>query len=216
MTDLSPEEDDRLMLALQGGDGAAFAALVARHEPRLLGFFSRRLHDRQLAEDLTQETFLRLHEHYYDYLPRRAFRAWLFRIAYHILVDKTRKRSNDVLIRASRGRAEDGEDSLAWIEAEQRSPDLEAAETELVRLVHKIAPTLPLEQWMTFSLYHFEGLTLPAIADVMETSVPTTKGRLRLARQKLREELKKHGYEPPWSPSDELDADSPAGGPNDR
>jgi len=56
---------------------------------------------------------------------------------------------------------------------------------------------IPEEQRLTFTLHHYAGLSLPEVADVMETSLPTTKSRLRLAREKLKEKLGQRGVSDP-------------------
>lgn len=84
------DEDDELMLRLQEGDESAFERLVERHQPPLIGFFHRQLRDWQLAEDLSQETLLRIHATAWDYLPRGIFKAWMYRIARNLLIDTTR------------------------------------------------------------------------------------------------------------------------------
>ena len=106
------DEDDELMLRLQGGDRHAFAELVQRHQSPLIGFFFRQLRDWQLGEDLSQETLLRIHNTAWDYLPRGLFKAWMYRIARNLLIDTTRKRSHDALVRSVRSRPGlDGDES---------------------------------------------------------------------------------------------------------
>jgi RNA polymerase sigma-70 factor (ECF subfamily) len=190
------DEDDDLMYRLQGGERDAFEALVDRHQSSLMGFFIRHLRDPQLAEDLTQETMLRVYNQSWDYLPRGCFRGWMFRIARNLLIDSTRRRSHDALVRAVRGRSEE-EDHLAGIVGEVVSAEQRANEHEVSRAVDAILPDLPEEQRITFILYHFAELSLPEIADAMEANLPTTKSRLRLAREKLRERLKERGIEDP-------------------
>ena len=192
------DEDDTLMLALQGGDRTAFDRLVSRHQPALIGFFMRRLRDVQLAEDLAQETLLRVYNASWDYLPRGTFRGWMFRIARHLLIDNTRRRSHDALVRASGSRSSDGDDGLSYVVGLQASPEDSANLLEVVETVDQILPLLPEDQKLTFILYHFAGLSLPNIADAMEANLPTTKSRLRLAREKLREQLLQRGFRDPW------------------
>ena len=67
--------DDELMLLVQAGEDRAFERLVERHQGPLWGFFFRNVRDAQLAEDLTQETLLKLYNQAWDYLPRGKFRA---------------------------------------------------------------------------------------------------------------------------------------------
>jgi RNA polymerase sigma-70 factor (ECF subfamily) len=192
------DDDDALMLALQGGERTAFDRLVERHQHALIGFFIRHLRDVQLAEDLTQETLLRVYNQSWDYLPRGTFRGWLFRIARNLLIDSTRRRSHDAILRAVRTRSGDGDDGLTRVTGDETDPEDLARQAELTRAVDNSLPLLPEDQRITFILYHFASLSLPEIADAMESNLPTTKSRLRLAREKLRERLKDHGIRDPW------------------
>lgn len=192
-----PNEDDALMLRLQEGDRQAFDQLVMRHQPALMGFFVRHLSDRQLAEDLTQETLLKVYYQAWDYLPRGRFRGWLFRIARNLLIDSTRRRSHDALVRAIGSEDHDGEDRLATLEGREPLPERLADQHEVTAEVESLLPELPEEQKLTFLLYHFAGLSLPEIAEALETNLPTTKSRMRLARQKLQELLKERGFQDP-------------------
>lgn len=197
------DEDDACMLRMQDGDRRAFDEIVQRHQSPLIGFFIRNLRDTQLAEDLTQETLLRVYNQSWDYLPRGTFRAWMFRIARNALIDCTRRRSHDALVRAIRcsGATED-DDGLSRIQEDESGPLERADQGEMVRLVNTILPELPEEQRLTFQLYHFEELSLPEIADVMESNLATCKSRLRLAREKLREKLQERGVADPGLPED--------------
>lgn len=191
------DEDDQLMLRLQEGDRTAFDGLVERHRYALLGFFFRNTRDIQLSEDLTQDTLLKVYNQAWDFLPRGAFRGWMFRIARNLLIDNTRRRSHDALVRAVRGRQGEEDDGLARIEGRGKSSEEEAEQRELAALVDATLPLLPDEQRQTFVMHHFDGLSLPEVAVAMETSLPTCKSRLRLAREKLRDKLKERGvYDP--------------------
>lgn len=192
------DEDDACMLRMQGGDRRAFEDLVERHQSALVGFFIRHLRDAQLAEDLTQETLLRVYNQSWDYLPRGSFRGWMFRIARNLLIDSTRRRSHDALVRAVRcsGATED-DDGLARIMGDDVAPVDRANQREIVRLVDEVLPELPDDQRSTFILYHYMSLSLPEIADATECNLPTCKSRLRLAREKLREKLLSRGVTDP-------------------
>jgi RNA polymerase sigma-70 factor (ECF subfamily) len=73
-----------------------------------------------------------------------------------------------------------------YLSAEQKADHAEFVDTAL--------QDLPEEQRLTFTLHHFAGLSLPEVAEVLETSVPTTKSRLRLAREKLSDRLTQKGF----------------------
>ena len=195
------DEDDELMLRLQGGDEHAFEELVRRHQSPLIGFFHKHLRDWQLGEDLSQETLLRIHSTAWNYLPRGLFKAWMYRIARNLLIDTTRKRSHDALVRSvrssSRPNDDDREDILARLSGEFPLPDEQAEQREFAQVVDDLLPQIPEDQRLTFILFIYAGLSLPEIAEAMEANLPTTKSRLRLAREKLREKLAAKGIVDP-------------------
>lgn len=193
--DHSSLTDDQLMVRLQTGESRAFDTLVARYQGQLLGFFFRNTRDRQMSEDLAQETFLRLHNQSWDFLPVGKFRGWLYRLARNLLIDNVRRQSHDALIKAVTGKQEDEEDGLARLTEEILSPDSHADIREMAAIVDDLLRQLPEEQRLTFLLHHYGGLTLVEVADAMEANVPTTKSRLRLAREKLQEKLRARGIE---------------------
>jgi RNA polymerase sigma-70 factor (ECF subfamily) len=195
-------DDDRLMIRLQEGDRTAFDALVDRHQSDLFGFFVKNTRDPALAEDLTQDTLLKVYNLSWDYLPLGRFRGWLFRIARNLLIDTVRRRGHDALVHAlrSKGRTNDDEgqlEAVARLACDLLPPEMQAGHRELAEIVDGLLAELPSEQRMTFTLHHFHGLPLPEVAEVMESSVPTTKSRLRLAREKLQARLTKFGISGP-------------------
>jgi RNA polymerase sigma-70 factor (ECF subfamily) len=189
--------DDELMIRIQSGDDSAFAELVAQHEGALLGFFIRNVRDRQLAEDLTQETLLKVFNQSWDYLPLGRFRAWMFRIARNLLIDDLRRRSHDALVRAVHSRRDDEEDVLARVAGGFVSPAHSVDSGELAAVIDQVLDEIPGDQRLTFILHHHEELSLPEVADIMEIPLATCKSRLRLAREKLSEKLRTRGFHPP-------------------
>ncbi len=196
------DDDDRLMYELQGGDRHAFDRLVERYQGALSGFFFRHLRDWQLAEDLTQETLIRVHSTAWDYLPRGCFKGWMFRIARNLMIDSTRRRSHDALVNASRFQRpkEDSDDVLDRLAGDFDLPEDRADQNEFAKIVGDLLQKIPPEQRLTFVMHHYSGLSLAEVADAMEANLPTTKSRLRLAREKLRELLEERGIVDPNQP----------------
>jgi RNA polymerase sigma-70 factor (ECF subfamily) len=86
------DPDIELLRAIAGGDHLAFKRLVERYQSRLLNFLYRHLRDRQAAEDLTQEVFLRIYQAAPRFEPRAKVRTWIFTIAYNLAVNELRRR----------------------------------------------------------------------------------------------------------------------------
>ncbi len=190
-------EDDQLMIRIQSGDRLAFEELVDRYQSALIGFFIRNVRDRQLSEDLTQDTLLRVYTQAWHYLPLGKFRGWMYRVARNLMIDNVRRRSHDALVRSYSGKANDEDDSLMRQAGEVLSPGEVAQHRELADIVDGLLAEIPEEQRMTFTLHHYSGLSLPEVAEVMDTNVATTKSRLRLAREKLQKRLKEMGVMSP-------------------
>ncbi len=190
-------EDDQRMIRLQSGDQSAFEELVESYQGPLIGFFIRNLRDAQLAEDLTQETLLRVYNQSWDYLPLGRFKSWMFRIARNLMIDNIRRQSHDALVKAYKGRYDEESDSLARLVGEVLSPEERANHRELAGMVDELLEEIPEEQRLTFTMHHYAGLTLSEVAEVMDTTLPTSKSRLRLAREKLREKLAARGVVDP-------------------
>lgn len=189
------DEDDLLMYEIQGGSQVAFERLVERYQSSLCHFFYRHLRDWQLAEDLSQETLLRVYNTAWDYLPRGCFKGWMFRIARNLMIDSTRRRTHDALVNAGRSQRlrDDDDDVLERLAGDFVLPEDQADQNEFARIVGALLPKIPEEQRATFLMHHYSGLSLPEVADAMEASLSTTKSRLRLAREKLQGLLAEQG-----------------------
>ena len=195
-SDTTTNDDDRLMIATQARNRRAFEELVDRYQAPLIGFFFRNTRDRQMSEDLTQETLLRVYNQSWDYLPMGRYRGWMYRIARNLMIDSIRRQSHDALIRAVQSRDED-DNALARLVGEVVSPEDQSHVHELAEMVDEMLEQLPELQRTTFVMHHYSGLTLSEVADATETTTSTAKSRLRLAREKLQERLQDRGVRGP-------------------
>jgi len=190
------KDDDALMLRLQGGESRAFDELYERYQSPLWAYFFRNTRDAQLAEDLAQETFLKLHARFWDYLPSGRFKGWLFRIAHNLLIDDVRRKSHDALLHASKHQAKEDDDHIQRIADDLLPPDVTIEKQEVAELIERLLDEIPADQRETFTMHHFQDLSLPDIADAMDVPLATCKSRLRLAREKLSEKLVLRGFTP--------------------
>jgi RNA polymerase sigma-70 factor, ECF subfamily len=179
-----PVPDEALMLAYAGGDAGAFEALYARHKGALYRFVLRSVKGRGEAEELFQDTWMRVIEARARYEPRAKFTTWLYTIAHHRLVDHWR----------SKGLASVSlDDEEAGVNEPRAAPGWEperaaAGRAALARLAAAIA-ALPLAQREAFLLHEEGGLTIAEIAAATGSNEEAAKSRLRYAMGKLREAI---------------------------
>ena len=176
--------DDALMIRHQEGIAAAFNELVVRYRGPLTAFFVKKLRDRTLADDLVQDTLLKVYSAGWDYIPQGRFRGWLFRIAANLTVDTVRKQSRDVLLPAYTGSADDPFPTARFAD-DLLPPEQQSLLSERAEAIDALVDELPDDQRDTVILHYFNGVPLPEVAVAMETNLSTCKSRLRLAREKL-------------------------------
>ena len=179
-------DDVELMNGLAAGDLKALERLYDRYSALVFSVSLRVLHDRQLAEDVVQEVFLRLWRQPASYDPQRGrFISWLMSV--------TRNRALDEQRRVSRRlRVEDQEEEPGReLQSHDRSddPQLELILQEQRRAVREAMTRLPPAQRRVIELAYFSGLTQVEIAEQTGDPLGTVKTRVRLAMQKLREAL---------------------------
>jgi RNA polymerase sigma-70 factor (ECF subfamily) len=186
--DLSTE----LMLRVRDGDVAAFAELVALWQDRLVTLFFHQTGDHALAEDLAQETFLRVYRARDRYQPTAKFTTWVHTIANNLASDLRqrayRRLERGVPHAVSASSSAIGLDQLA-IAASGLLPARVADRAELQQVVQQALATLNERQRMAVLLAKFEHCSHEEIAAAMGLSVPAVKSLLFRARDQLRAAL---------------------------
>jgi RNA polymerase sigma-70 factor (ECF subfamily) len=170
---MSARSDEELLLAAGRGDGAAFQALVSRYAEGLLGYFRRRAGD-EAAEDLLQETLLRLHKAAARFVPQATFRTYLYTIARNLALNYRRDLRRSVAL-----------DSEGTAVPPERPPDpLESAERSdrVRRAVESLSE--PLRDVVL--LRHYQGLSFREIAGVLGIPEGTAMRRMSDALLRLR------------------------------
>jgi RNA polymerase sigma-70 factor (ECF subfamily) len=195
------ESDEKLMLRFQAGDVRAFEVLVRRHRTPVFSFLLRLTGDRGRAEDLCQETFLKVVKGSGGWVERARFTAWVYAMARNLAVDESRRmafrRAEPLDAVLPGGRAEAA--------TEDPAPD-RAADAALLRPKLEAAlAALPEEQREVFLLREHAGLRFAEIAEVTRAPENTVKSRMRYALEGLRHTLAAAGVgpgaagAPPWS-----------------
>ena len=178
--------DSELMLALTEGRIEALGRLYDRYGSLVFSVGLRVLHDRQLAEDVTQDVFLRLWRRPWSYDPERGrFRSWLMSVTRNRAIDERRR-----VVRRLRVE-ERADDPVPELPGPQRfhDPQLESELAEQRRFVQEAMTRLPPAQREVIELAYFGGLTQVEIAACTGQPLGTVKTRIRLGLGKLRRSL---------------------------
>jgi RNA polymerase sigma-70 factor, ECF subfamily len=181
--------DEELLAAYQQGDPGAFEALLRRYRAPLFTFLLRMLGDRERAEDLAQETFLRIVKGASDWEHRARFQTWLFTIARNLCVDQSRR---DRFRRADSLDAEgrDGEPPMVEsVPGAGIDPERGAASARIRPLLQEALLSLPAEQREVFILREQAGVPFREIAEMIGVNENTVKSRMRYALEALRKAL---------------------------
>ncbi len=179
MTDLNDPTDAALMVNLARGDNSALATLAGRHHKKIIALAYRMLNNRDAAEDIAQETFLRVLKSAKRYKPNAKFTTWLYRIAINLCIDAQRKASfNTVSLEATQ----------TQLAAHQPPSALQQTETSLI--VQKAIQNLPQRQKTAIILHRYDNLTHAQIAEVTGWTKSAAESLLVRAYANLREKLK--------------------------
>jgi RNA polymerase sigma-70 factor (ECF subfamily) len=175
---------DAVMDRYARGDDAAFDELYRHGAPRIRGFLLRLCGDRAVAEDLTQEAFLRVHRARGSFASGAAAVPWMLAIARNAFLDQMRRAR-------ARPPAAGGEDEIAEREAPPGARgDEELAAREMADVVRRTLQELPVLQREAFVLIRFEGLSVGEAAEVLGATEGAVKIRAFRAYEALREALK--------------------------
>jgi RNA polymerase sigma-70 factor (ECF subfamily) len=181
--------DQQVVLLARGGREAAYRELIRRYERPVFALLFRMLRDRELAEDLSQETFVKALNAIDSYRPEFKFSSWIFKIANNAAIDHLRRRELDTLSLDGSPHAETPEAMQATalqIGARQESP-LEAVEAkELGGAIESAIGRLRPEYRSCILLRHVEGRAYEEIAEILNLPLGTVKTYIHRARNELR------------------------------
>lgn len=186
-------EMNALIEAHLAGDPQAFAQIVSRYQVRLLNFVYRMIGDRERAEDLVQEAFLRVYRHLERFDRSRKFSTWVYTIASNLAKNELRNRSRSPLVNfeQARPRNDDEPRTLDFEDSATRPDDL-YERRHLRALVDQTVARLSSHHREVFVLRELEGKSYEEIAEIMHCNLGTVKSRLNRARQSFAELIAPH------------------------
>ncbi len=183
ITDLN---DSGVVAAYLAGTERGFDVLVERYQRRLLNFVYRTIGDRERAEDLVQEVFIRVHRHLHRFDQTKKFSTWIYTIASNLAKNELRNRSRSplVLFQTIRKNWEADHRPLQF-EDKKRRPDDLFRKRQLQELVAESVAQLPEHHRVVFVLRELEGKTYEEIAQITHCNLGTVKSRLNRARNRF-------------------------------
>ena len=178
--------DNELVERFIAGESRRFQDLVERYESRMVNFIQRSIGDRDRAQDLAQEVFIRVYRHIRRFDTEKKFSTWIYTIASNLAKNELRNRSRNplVLFQTLTSSWDDDHRPLQFEDSSMRPDDL-YRQRHLRDLVEKAADQLPPHHREVFILREVDGKSYEEIAEITGTQLGTVKSRLNRARNRF-------------------------------
>lgn len=190
---LRDRTDQEVVAVAKEGEEEAYRELIRRYERPVFSLIFRMVRNRELAEDLAQETFIKVLNAIQTYRPEFKFSSWVFKIANNAAIDHIRKRELDTLSLEGSPHADTPEliEATALQVSERGESQLdEVANKELGGVIERAIEDLRPEYRACILLRHVEGRTYEEIAELLNLPLGTVKTYIHRARNELRISLK--------------------------
>ena len=176
-------DDSSVVQRFLEGEQRAFGILVDRYDNRLVNFVYRTVGDRERAQDLVQETFIRVYRHLHRFDPTKKFSTWIYTIASNLAKNELRNRSRNPLVffQTIKKNWEADHRPLEWEDHSYRPDDL-YRKRHLREVVEKAISELPEHHRVVFVLRELQGKTYEEISEITGVNLGTVKSRLNRAR----------------------------------
>lgn len=187
------QTDEQLMLSVKEGDRDAFKILTERHYSNILNFIYRFVKNRPLAEDLCQETFLRLWRSVPTYRPIAKFRTFLYHIAKNVCLKQLAKEQRTPHIESLDTHANEDDENCRPIAVAiadtHYSPEAVLIARETYEVIQSAINKLSKEHQLVFQLTELQGLSYQEVADIVQCPIGTVASRRNTAIRQLRKFL---------------------------
>jgi len=179
------------MQRLAGGHDTALTDLMARHATPVFQFLCRMLRNEEDANDLAQETFVRVYQHRASFKPGARFTTWLYTIAANLARNHHRWLGRHPSVSLDAENETTGQSIGDVLPASGPSPDAAALATERVAVVRAAVERLPVDMREVIILCEWEDLSATEAAAILDTTPKAVDNRLYRARNLLRERLRR-------------------------
>ena len=179
--------DEELIARFQEGDQQSYVELVNRYRDRLMNYVYRFVNDMEYAEDIVQDTFLKLYTHKHYYRKIAKFSTWIYTIAGNLAKTELRKKKSRKTINLSQLGPEDRDYEIPSVEPEI---DQIVQNKYLEKKIQSAINTLPLHFKTIVILRDIQELSYEEISKIIDVPLGTVKSRINRARLQLQKELK--------------------------
>jgi len=189
--------DEELMLSIKCGEDGSFEVLTQRHYSNTLNFIYRLVGNRDLAEDLCQDTFIRLWRSAPNYRPLAKFTTFLYCIAKNVCLKELAKAHKAPFISSlDEPLFEDGVEDLYTlaeeVEDDRYIPEDGVLKKELSRQIQAAISSLSADHRLVFILTEYHGMSYQEVADIVQCPVGTVASRKNAAVRRLRKTLNQY------------------------
>lgn len=180
---LSEISDNQLIVSFISGDESSLEVLVRRHQKRVFTSILILVRDKELAEDLFQETFIKVIKTLRSgsYQEEGKFLPWVLRIGHNLVIDHFRKNKRMPLVRDTEEHSIMDQIRLTDANVEEK-----LVTSQIHQQVRQLIDYLPLDQREVVIMRHYGNLSFKEIAEVTNVSINTSLGRMRYALINLR------------------------------
>jgi RNA polymerase sigma-70 factor (ECF subfamily) len=178
---MAEQPDSALVERCRAGDDAAFTALVDRYKDLVFGLIVRLIADRQRAEDLAQEAFLRIHRGLPYFRGEASLSTWIYRIVVNLCAQERGRRAPDVSL--------DEADASGRPRVEAARADRSFTDLELKDRLRNALDQLPDHYRVLVAAHYLDGVQYEALAEALDLPLGTVKTHLHRAKRRLREIL---------------------------
>jgi RNA polymerase sigma-70 factor (ECF subfamily) len=184
--DNDQSEDQEFFDLWLKGDEKGFSVLYNKYKNRVFGFLFKMTGERDVAEDLLQETFLAAYRNAFQFDRSRSFLSWLFGIAHKRTID---------YFRHARVETDHREEAGGSVGSKIDAPDDELVNSNMRQIINSAVLKLDPFQREVFMLRELGGVPFKEIAEIMNCPINTALGRMRLALKNIRKDLEKRGID---------------------
>lgn len=191
MKNLNDMTDEQLALSYIDGNNRAFDLLLSRNQSKLYSYILFVVHDRDVADDVFQETFMkvivRLHEG--RYTASGKFCAWLMRIAHNVIMDWYREQRADHIVEPT---ADNDLSNLSGNDLCEGNIENQYVNMQVMNDVRRIMDSLPAPQREVVYMRYYQQMSFKEISETTNVSINTALGRMRYAILNMRRMAREH------------------------